>query len=69
MNDTSKQFLDEMKALFRKYGASLEMEEDIRRWDGSTYKMTVFACTKYDEDGNMIRDEVDLDLGHYFNGE
>lgn len=69
MNDISKQFLDEMKALFRKYGAELEMEEESRGWDLSTYKMTVFAYAKYDEDGNMIRDKVDLDLGHYFNGE
>lgn len=69
MNEASRDFLDELKALFRKHKAELELEEDSRGWDCSTYKMTVFSYTQYDNDGNVTRDCIELDLGSFFNGE
>jgi hypothetical protein len=66
MNDISKQFENELRALLGKYGASIELEEDERSFSGSTYKMKVYAPTQYDNDRNIVQDCIGVDLGEYF---
>lgn len=69
MNNISKQFQDELKALLKKYDAEIELEETSRGYCSSNYTIKVWAYSKYDNDGNMIQDTIDLDLGKYFNSE
>ena len=68
MNDISKQFQDELKALLAKYDAELELEETSRSYYGSSYSITVWAYAKWDKEGNMTQDTIDLNLGAYFSG-
>lgn len=68
MNDISKQFENELKALLAKYDAQIELEETSRGYCGSDYTITVFAYAKWDNEGNMIQDTIELDLGNYFTG-
>lgn len=69
MNEPSKQFLKELKALLKKYDATLELEEESRTWAGSTYTMNVWAYTKYDNDGNITKEEIDVNIGTYLDGD
>ena len=68
MNNISRQFEDELKALLLKYDASLELENNDRPYSSSYSFSTikVFSDAKYDVEGNKIRDNIDLDLGSYF---
>jgi len=68
MNDISKEFLGELKSLLKKYDAEIGLEETSRGWDSCQYEMQVWAYAKWDDSGNMIRDNIDIGLGTYIDG-
>jgi hypothetical protein len=69
MNDTEKAFKEELDALLKKYKVELSLEETSFGYSGSTYRIDAFAYTTYDENGDIVSDTIDLDLGNYYTGE
>ena len=63
-----EQFKEELFALLRKYDVQVSVIESIK--DYSTYVdgINFWSYTKYDEDGNEIEEQIDLNLGAFIDG-
>ena len=59
-------FLAELKDLLVKWDAEIEIADDNWNEDGSV-RMKVEINGIYDEDGAVIREQCDIDLGRWIN--
>jgi len=55
-----EQFLAEFDALLKKYGASFEVE-----YAPYNVRAVVYIPSKWDEDGKLVQDFTEVDLGTY----
>lgn len=69
MNETEKQFLTEFKEFLKKWGVELSTEDHYSGYSecGKDIRMNAYSYTKYDNQGNIIREKIDIDLGLIFN--
>jgi len=60
-----RDFREELVALLAKYEAELEAEDHYPGYSecGQDVRMTVYVPAKYDEDGALLRERCQIDLG------
>ena len=63
----TQQFTMELKALLKKYDAEISAEDHYQGYPecGEDIRITVTIPSKYDADGNMLREWTEIDLGNY----
>lgn len=61
LNQTEKEFLNELKELLKQYDAEIELEETARGWDQEC-SINFFGPAKYDGEGNQIRESININV-------
>jgi len=67
-NAISEQFKAELFALLRKYDVEMEVQEDTSGYQSYATGVNFFSYTQYDDDGNVTRDCIDVNVGKMENG-
>ena len=65
--DVERAFRDELHALLKKFGAEIEAEDHYPGYSecGQNIRMTVSIPALYDEQGIMIRESCEINLGSW----
>ena len=63
-----EQFKEELFALLRKYDVEVSVIESINGYSPSVDGINFWSYTKYDEDGNEVEEQIDLNLGTFIDG-
>ena len=61
-------FLREFQLLLEKYSAEISAEDFWQGYAecGQDIRMTVFIQATYDDDGDILKDSAEIDLGKFF---
>ena len=66
--DAQQSFKQELDALLEKYKVTFEIENDGFGWS-SSQKMVATAYAEYNDDGEVVKEGIDMDMGAYYSGE
>ena len=69
--EVAASFRAELQALLDKYNATLEAKDHYQGYPecGEDIRMIVDIPAIYDEGGEMVREDTEVDLGHYMMSE
>jgi hypothetical protein len=68
LNRTSREFRDRLFALLREYNVEMEIIEDTSGYYTECTGVNFFSYDEYDDNGDMIRSGVNLNIGRWEDG-
>ena len=60
------EFLAKLKTLLAEYDAEIELEDRGGGYMGPNEYIIVYGQARYDSEGNVVREELNVELGKYF---
>lgn len=66
--EVAARFKQDLAALFEKWGAEMETQDHYQGYPecGEDIRMTVTVPAVYNDQGDTVRERVEIDLGKYF---
>ena len=68
-NNVEKNFKAEFKSLLEKYSAEFDVLAKMSEWGAMIEGIEIYIPEKYDENGDLVREETKIELTKWFNAD